>query len=157
VIEVHDISECPESIDSLVSWNDDYWRDRTPQVGTGDWRNFYQKCVDTQGLEIPLTHVGFEGGQVVGAVTIVEIDDIPYFPDYSPWIAALIVGESFRGRDMGLVLMRSALAKVRRMGFKKAFLWTDSREKWYAGQGWEEIHRLQFGRLEAVVMKKDDF
>jgi N-acetylglutamate synthase-like GNAT family acetyltransferase len=50
--------------------------------------------------------------------------------------------------------MNAALEKIQAMGCQEVFLWTDSRDKWYSRQGWNEIHRLPFELVEAVVMKK---
>jgi len=154
VIEIANISERPGATDSLVSWNFDYWSERTPEVNLTDWENFYQLCLESRQFEIPQTLVGFEDGHLFGGVTIVNIDDIKKFPNYGPWIAALIVEENFRGRNLGLALMNAALEKIQAMGCQEVFLWTDSRDKWYSRQGWNEIHRLPFGLVKAVVMKK---
>lgn len=153
MIEISDVSEHLFAIDSLISWNFDYWSNRTPEVDMNQWRRFYQECVNTRGREIPVTLVGLEDGRVFGGVTIVAIDDIHDFSDYSPWIGALIVGEAFRGKNLGLVLMNAALAKVRLLGFQEVFLWTDSRDEWYRQQNWVQIHCQQFGMVNAVIMK----
>lgn len=153
MIKILDISECPDSIDSLASWNHDYWSDRTPEVEHDQWRRSYHECVESGGIAIPVTLVGFEDEQIFGAVTIVDVDDIHDFPSYSPWIAAVIVGEAYRGKGLGRILMNIALAKVRLLGFKEVFLWTDSRDEWYRQQGWIELHRQKFSNVEAVIMK----
>lgn len=153
MIRICDVSDCPEAVDTLVAWNDRYWSELTPEVDLDEWCLFYRQCVETQGAEIPVTLVGLEDGQVFGSVTIVVEDDIQDFPDYSPWIAGLIVGESFRGRDLGLVLMDAALAKARLLGYQEIYLWTDSRSEWYKAQGWTEICRMQYSRVEAAIMR----
>lgn len=153
MIEIADISQRPEAIDPLSSWNYGYWADRTPEVRFDQWRQLYRECANTQGLQIPLTIVGLEDGAVFGGVTIVEVDDIHDFPDYFPWIAALVVGETFRGRGLGSILLDAAIAKARQLGFHHVFLWTDSRNEWYGRHGWVEIHRLPLDTIEAVVMK----
>jgi GNAT superfamily N-acetyltransferase len=155
MVRILDVSECLDLIDSLASWNSDYWSDRTPEVDIDQWCRFYQECADGRGLEIPVTLVGLEDGMVFGGVTIVEVDDIHDFPNYSPWIAAVIVGKAFRGKSLGLVLMNAALAKVRPLGFEEVFLWTNSRDEWYRQRGWIEIHRRQIGKVKAVIMKKE--
>lgn len=153
MIRICDVSDCPEAVNTLVAWNDRYWSELTPEVDLDEWRLFYRQCVETRGVEIPVTLVGLEDGQVFGGVTIVEEDDIQDFPDYSPWIAGLIVGESYRGRDLGLVLMDAALTKARLLGYQEIFLWTDSRSEWYKAQGWTEICRMQYGKVEAAIMR----
>ena len=153
MIRICDVSECVGAIDFLVAWNSDYWSDRTPEVTSEQWRRSYEECVGTRGREIPVTLVGLEDGRVFGGVTIVKVDDIQDFPDYSPWIAALIVGETYRGKNLGLTLMDAALAKVRKLGYSEAFLWTDSRKEWYVRQGWYEIHHMTFGKVEASIMR----
>ncbi len=106
-------------------------------------------------MRIPVTLVGLHDERVFGAVSIVEVDDILDFPDYSPWIAGVIVGEEYRGQGLGLALMRGAEEKIRQLGLQKVYLWTNSRDEWYRAQGWIELHRQPFGRVEAVIMEKD--
>ncbi len=157
MIRICDVSDCPEVVDTLVAWNDRYWSELTPEVDLDEWRLFYRQCVETRGTEIPLTLVGLDDGQVFGAVTIVEEDDIQDFPEYSPWIAGLIVGERYRGRDLGLVLMDAALAKARLLGYREIYLWTDSRSAWYQAQGWTELGRMHYSQVEATIMRRELF
>ena len=153
MIRICDVSDCPEAVDTLVAWNDRYWSELTPEVDPDEWRLFYRHCVETRGMEIPLTLVGLDDAQVFGAVTVVEQDDIPDFPEYSPWIAGLIVAERYRGRNLGLVLMDAALTKARLLGYQEIFLWTDSRSEWYTAQGWIEICRRRYSQVEATIMR----
>ena len=153
VIRINDVSQCPEVIDTLVAWNDRYWSALTPEVDLAEWRLFYDQCVAAQGRAIPVTLVGFDDRELFGAVTMVEVDDIQDFPQYSPWIAGLIVAEQYRGRDLGLVLMDAALTTCRRLGYEEVFLWTDSRAEWYRSQGWSEVDRIHYGLVEATIMR----
>jgi GNAT superfamily N-acetyltransferase len=153
MIEVLDLAERPDVVGLLASWNYQYWEKKTPEVSFEDWRQFYLRCLESAPPQIPRTLIGFVDGHLFGAVTIVEVDDIKEFVDYRPWIAALIVHEDFRGQRLGLNLMAAALQEVKAMGLLEVFLWTDSQDKWYAEQGWNEIHRMPFGPVEAVVMR----
>ena len=153
MIRICDVSDCPEAVDTLVAWNDRYWTELTPEVDLDEWRLFYRECIETRGRAIPMTLVGLDDDEVFGAVTIVAVDDIQDFPDYSPWVAGLIVGENYRGRDFGLVLMDAALTKARQLGYQEIFLWTDSRSEWYKAQGWTEICRMRYSEVEATIMR----
>ena len=153
MIRICDVSDCPDAVDTLVGWNDRYWYELTPEVDLDEWYLFYRQCVETRGTQIPVTLVGLDDGEVFGAVTIVAEDDIQDFPEYSPWIAGLIVGEQYRGRDLGLVLMDAALEKARLLGYQAIYLWTDSRSEWYRAQGWSEVCRMRYSKVEATIMR----
>ena len=154
VIRIFNIKERPNTLTTLASWNHDYWRERTPMVGLKDWSDFYQNCIKNDERTIPFTLVAFDQETLVGSVTIVDVDDIRDFPSYTPWIAGVIIQEAYRGMRIGRKLMEAALSEAKQMGFKEIYLWTDASAEWYRQQGWGEIHRLQLGQIEAVVMKK---
>jgi GNAT superfamily N-acetyltransferase len=148
------LAEFPEGAALLARWNHEYWAPRTPTVSRTDWEDLYRSSVAAGSRELPQTLVAVDDDHLVGGVTIIALDDVKDFPQYCPWIAALYVGEEWRGRRVGRTLVDAALERIQHLGYDEAYLWTDTREQWYLHQGWRTLHRVALGQLAAVVMTK---
>jgi predicted N-acetyltransferase YhbS len=73
---------------------------------------------------IPLSLVALHGGQPLGVVNLVDSDD-ENRPQWSPWLAGMVVHKAWRGRGVGSVLVRELLVHARRLGLPRVYLGTD--------------------------------
>ena len=73
---------------------------------------------------VPLSLVALHGGQPLGVVNLVE-NDAEHRPEWTPWLAGMVVHRAWRGRGVGSVLVRSLLAEARRLGLPRVYLGTD--------------------------------
>jgi predicted N-acetyltransferase YhbS len=73
---------------------------------------------------IPLCLVATHDGQVVGAVNLVDSDDDDH-PEWTPWLAGMVVARPWRGHGVGSALVRRLLAEARRLGVPRLYLCTD--------------------------------
>lgn len=73
---------------------------------------------------VPLCRVAVHQGQVVGVVNLVESDDDDH-PDWTPWLAGLVVAGPWRGRGVGSALVRTLLADARALGVRRVYFGTD--------------------------------
>ncbi len=93
---------------------------------------------------IPLALVALHGGQPLGVVNLVASDDEKR-PEWTPWLAGMVVHKAWRGRGVGSVLVRALLDEARRLGLPRVYFGTD-------GPGF-------YTRLGAVLQEqvRDDF
>ncbi len=73
---------------------------------------------------VPLCRVALLHGQAIGAVNLVESDDDQH-PEWTPWLAGMVVAAPWRGRGVGSQLVRTLLADARRLGVPCVYFGTD--------------------------------
>lgn len=73
---------------------------------------------------IPLCRVAVHEGRAIGAVNLVESDDDDH-PEWTPWLAGMVVAMDWRGRGVGSALVRTLLDDARRLGVTRLYFGTD--------------------------------
>lgn len=73
---------------------------------------------------LPQCRVALHQGQPVGAVNLIDSDDDDH-PEWSPWLAGMVVAEAWRGQGIGSALVRALLADARRLGLQRVYFGTD--------------------------------
>lgn len=105
----------------------------------------------TGRTSIPTTLVAFDGGEPLGSVSLVP-EDAPELADLTPWLASLYVAPAHRGRGIGRVLVRRAVAEAARLGVVRLHLYTPHHEAFYRTLGWRPMARFKLGRTEVSVL-----
>jgi predicted N-acetyltransferase YhbS len=86
-------------------------------------------CAD----RVPLALVAVHEGQAIGVVNLVESDD-DHHPEWTPWLAGMVVAEGWRGRGVGSALVRELLVRAQRLGVGCLYFGTDG-PRFYARLG----------------------
>lgn len=89
---------------------------------------------------LPCSFIAFWGELPVGMVSIKETDMLRR-QDLSPWLSALYVSPEYRNKGIGTDLIQSVLNLCSYKGFKRIFLFIDSRymnelESFYKTRDW---------------------
>lgn len=79
------------------------------------------RAVDADTL--PLALVALQGDEPVAAVSLVHSDDDSR-PEWSPWLAGMVVAPERRGRGVGSALVRALLAEARRLRVPRLYVGT---------------------------------
>lgn len=87
--------------------------------------------------QLPLTFVLREGDRLLGTVGLWRCDLISR-QDLFPWLAALYVDESARGKGLARVLQQHVIDTARDMGFAELHLYSACRD-FYERFGWQYI------------------
>lgn len=103
---------------------------------------------------LPRTFVLLENETPVGMASIVE-HDLESRPEWTPWLAAVVVDRAARGRGHSRTLVRSIEDFARANGVETLWLFTWSAEAIYAKYGWRPVERLQQNGREIVVMNRN--
>jgi predicted N-acetyltransferase YhbS len=61
---------------------------------------------------------------VLGVVNLVVSDDDKH-PEWTPWLAGLVVATAWRGQGVGTALVQALLAHARRLGMAQVYLGSD--------------------------------
>jgi len=73
---------------------------------------------------VPLCLVAVQGDEVLGAVNLVDSDDDDH-PEWTPWLAGMVVAREWRGRGVGSALVRRLLTASRQIGIERVYFGTD--------------------------------
>ncbi|MGK7246703.1 GNAT family N-acetyltransferase [Buttiauxella agrestis] len=122
----------PQYAEQVTDW---IWQ----AFGTSDSRDFFASIVATSQREgqLPLTFVAVEGEKLVGTVGLWRCDLISR-QDLYPWLAALYIDESQRGRGLGAKLQQHVIEHARALGYPQLYLYSACKD-YYERFGWEYI------------------
>ncbi len=78
-----------------------------------------------------------------GMVTLKK-NDLAARNDLTPWLSTLYVPPEFRGRGVGVELIKRVIHESREMGYESLYLFIDNRdftrlEKYYTSKGWQYL------------------
>lgn len=73
---------------------------------------------------VPLCRVAVLDGVAVGVVNLVDNDDENH-PEWTPWLAGMVVAAAWRGQGIGSVLVRTLLDDARRLQVPRVYFGTD--------------------------------
>ena len=120
----------PEHIPRVASWiHGAFWTRSGKGVETVI--DLLRDAVDPD--RIPLSFLALVGNEPAGTVQLIVCDSKAR-PDLTPWLAALYVDPSQRGKGIGGFLVRRLVTEAVRLACAEVFLETDIPE-FYAGLG----------------------
>lgn len=107
--------------------------------GDGLPREFFASIIahSQQPDALPITFVAVEGEQLLGTVGLWRCDLITR-QDLYPWLAALYVDESARGKGLAGKLQEYVMDYAARAGYSELHLWSACRD-FYERYGWHDI------------------
>ena len=88
-------------------------------------------------VELPIRLIALTNGICVGTVSIV-FNDLKC-RNYTPWLAALYVDESYRNRGIGEHLIDKVKQIASDLGYTEVFLRTEHKSDYYRKLGWKFI------------------
>ncbi|MGX8012071.1 GNAT family N-acetyltransferase [Mesorhizobium sp. ORM8.1] len=104
---------------------------------------------DMAGLRGLLAGDGFEAalvardrGRPIGSCLLVRKEIDPAH-DLTPWLAGLIVDESYRGQGVGRALLRAVEAHAASVGVGKLYLYTWQARRFYETLGWIAVEPFE--------------
>ncbi|TDL30816.1 GNAT family N-acetyltransferase [Jeotgalibacillus sp. S-D1] len=78
----------------------------------------------TTNSALPVWYLMENSGEIIGCAGLITNDFISRM-DLYPWICAIYIEKSYRGRSLGKELLSRAKADAQNKGFKQVFLCTD--------------------------------
>jgi GNAT superfamily N-acetyltransferase len=94
-----------------LAWSLALWGEANPWFSAEDWYTFYTKAADVSsssydqwmldGVDQEQIYIAYLAGEVVGAIALVDFDDLEDFRHLKPWVAAFIVDPERRGSGIG--------------------------------------------------------
>ena len=149
VMRIEYLSDHPEALPILARWQHAEWGHLRP--GDTLEKRMVRLRGFSNGNQIPLTVVAFEGHEVLGSASLIP-HDMETRMELTPWLAGVYVGDQYRRRGIGAELVRRIMAEAGKFNVPLLYLYTVHSEKFYAGLGWILLERTPYREQEVVIM-----
>ena len=143
------LSDHPEALPILAQWQHAEWGHFRP--GDTLEKRMERLRGFSNGEQIPLTVVAFDGSDVLGSASLIA-HDMETRMELTPWLAGVYVGEQYRRRGIGAELVRRIMAEAARLKVPLLYLYTVHSEKFYGALGWKLQERTSYRDQKVVIM-----
>lgn len=144
-----------------LAWSLALWGEGNPWFSADDWQDFYRRGGDAQylqwsssGIDQEQIYIAMRDGEVVGAIALVDFDDIEEFRELKPWVAAFVVDPALRKEGIGSAMLAAVENKARSFGIPELYLWTEDKKQFYLNRGYQLISHRDYPEISIDVMKK---
>lgn len=146
-MEIVDIPADPEVRRRVAGWCLDEWMHLYPD-DTAQWYLDMYADADAAPGGTPRALVAMDGDDVVGTASLIADDELPGATEPGPWLAAVYVLPSHRGRGVGRALVTAVT--VRAGG--SLWLYTENEMAWYESMGWTRVRESAVNGHRVTVM-----
>lgn len=101
---------------------------------------------------VPCAWIAFMDAEPVGSVSLIA-SNMETRRELTPWLAALFVLPTWRGRGIGSALMERCVVEARTSRFSTLYLHTSTAESYYRRRGWISIGREPYEGVEVTLME----
>lgn len=147
-----------------LQWSVELWETGNPWFSADDWQRFYTRAAskgvtdyfswDPAGREQEQIYIAVIEGEVVGAIALVDFDDVEEFRALKPWVAAFVVDPVRRKTGVGSLMLTALEAKARDFGIPELYLWTEDKKDFYAKRGYQLFAHRDYAEISIDVMHK---
>ncbi len=162
MIDLVPISEFPEGATAPLNWSLALWGDHIPGFSRSDWIEFYEKAKgadyshwDSAGTDQELIYLAVTNHEVVGAIALVDFDDLEEFRHLKPWVAAFIVKPGLRSSGIGTQMLTLLERKAKILGISKLYLWTEDQTAFYTKRGYKFETSSHLGPLRYDLLSRE--
>ncbi|MEB5922134.1 GNAT family N-acetyltransferase [Franconibacter daqui] len=129
---IQPLYDAPQHAEQVTDW---LWQ----AFGPTQPRDFFASIVNHSQKPgaLPLTFIATEGVKLLGTVGLWRCDLISR-QDLFPWLAALYIDESQRGKGLGGMLQETVTGFARSLGFTELYLYSACKN-YYERSGWQYI------------------
>ena len=148
-VNIEYLADRPEFIPALAAWHRREWGHLRPE------ETVETRITKLQGWcgrnAVPTALVASQDDVLLGSALLVP-HDMDSRPQWSPWLAGVVVAPEYRQRGIARMLTERAMAEARSLGFSTLYLYTFSTEEYYARLGWTVIDRTTYLSSPVTVM-----
>jgi len=151
VVHIASLEDHPEVVPTLARWLHAEWG-HSP--GASVENRIAQLEAQAQRGTIPCAFVALEDSQPAGTASLVA-SDMRSHPEWTPWLAAVYVAPSARGRGIASTLSLRVAQEARTLAFEQLYLFTANQQHLYARLGWRELATEFYNTRQVTVMVCD--
>lgn len=156
-MEIKKFSEISESdLERIVNKHFTHWSQYSEFMNLEDTTNKF-KNIYTDDTSIPFGLAMYDGDKLIGFCVLKDQCLINY-PEFNPWISDVMIFDEYRGLGNGRKLIELAKEELKKLGFTKAYLWTDKAPIFYEKIGFTYAQDVLkndesgYGRLYSIEL-----
>ena len=148
-----------------LEWSLALWGEANPWFSAEDWHTFYRKAADAtttsyiewaiNGVDQEQVYIAYRAGEVVGAIALVDFDDLEEFRELKPWVAAFVVDPERRGSGIGSAMLAALEERAHAFSIPTLYLWTEDKRDFYSKRGYQLIAHREYPEITIDVMSKE--
>lgn len=138
-------------IPQLARWFEKDWAPFYAPGGPGNAEDDLRETANRDQLPIGL--VAMKGDIVCGTAAL-KMESVSTTPEFSPWLAALLVGPEFRGQGISRQLITAVIELATTLGFPEIFCGTDPRFADVVLPGWIFVKKVEYFVSDAEIYMK---
>lgn len=136
-VKIDTLANYPQCVSQVVDWLYKEWGDNNFKY----WNSWIRNSINNEG--IPQTFIIFVNNELAGTYSLWRCD-LQSRQDLFPWFGGLYVNPKFRGKifngeKLGVLMQHDAINRVRTLGYKMIYLFTEKNTKYYNDNGWTSI------------------
>lgn len=155
-IRIDFLADHPEAIPVLKGWFEDAWAPYYGPEGPGDALADLRNSCRRDGM--PIAIVALAGDEVVGTAAL-KAESVGTHPHLTPWLAALLVGEAYRGRGIAERLIAAVEDLAREQAWSCLYVGSGTGsgtpEPALTRRGWEHLETVPYYVGEVSVFRKE--
>ena len=155
------LADNPALGQSPLRWSLELWGDGNPWFSPEDWQSFYKKAALADyrqwrngGSDQEQIYIALVEGEVVGAIALVDFDDVKEYRHLKPWVAAFIVDPERRGAGFGSAMLAALEERARNFGITRLYLWTEDKRAFYLSRGYALLEHRDYPEISIDVLIK---
>ena len=140
-ITIDYLADHREIVPLLTEWFEQEWEPYYGLNGPGNAEEDLLTC--SRRDTIPIALIAMCGGEVCGTVSL-KSESIATHPHLTPWVAALLVIPSYRGRGVGTALINQTERLAQSLGFSKIYFGGRRTENTLVANGWNVVEDIDY-------------
>ena len=155
------LADNPSLGEQPLAWSLELWGEGSPWFLAEEWPTFYAHGAaarydqwDFEGVDQEQIYIALLNKVVVGAIALVDFDDVEELRHLKPWVAAFVVDPAKRGQGLGSSVLNLLEERARAFKIPELFLWTEDRKEFYLKRGYSLIEHREYPKIAIDVLSK---
>lgn len=142
-----------EQLDKIIEKHFGHWSKYSPLMTLEDTTNKIKNIYTANTL--PYGIAMLDNDKLIGFCMLKEYD-LKEYHDITPNICNIMIFDEYRGQGNGTKLVEFAKQELKKLGYNKAYLWTDKAPKFYEKIGFTYVKEVLkndktgYGRLYVI-------
>lgn len=154
-LKIEFLADHPEALPVLIELFESEWEPYYGPAGLGDAETDIKNS-DSR-TELPIALVAIFDGNICGTAAL-KMESVKTYPDFFPWLAALLVAPAYREQGIGEQLVIAIENLAKRLGYKKIYVGTGEKSGMSVAtlnkRHWKFIDKSDYFISEAIIYRK---
>lgn len=142
IMEIKTFDELEEKdVKFIADSNFNYWKNFNPALNYNDSTGAILAMKNNK-TNLPVGLALVDDKEIIAFCTLRENRLLKY-PQFNPWICNVMIFDKYQHQGYGRILLEKACEKIKEMGFKKVYVWTDQTPDFYHHLGYKFEQKVE--------------